>query len=206
MQKYGFIYIWYDKKHKKFYIGRHWGTEDDGYICSSTNMRNNYNGRPQDFKRRIIAKVYCRQQLVIEEQRWLDMIKPTECKYKYYNTTLKADTPSMRGKQHSEETKIKMSIAATGKPKSEEHKQKLREINLGKKLSEETKRKISENHNRDYTDPIFRAKMSLAAKNRSAETRKKLSENAKRRRAEGTFGRGIKSLINSNKLLQRSIG
>lgn len=38
------------KKHSKYYIGSHWGTEDDGYICSSKNMRDNYRYRPHDFQ------------------------------------------------------------------------------------------------------------------------------------------------------------
>lgn len=28
-EKYGFVYIWFDKKHKRFYIGCRWGTEND---------------------------------------------------------------------------------------------------------------------------------------------------------------------------------
>ena len=42
MEKYGFVYIWYDKKRKMYYIGSHWGTDDDGYICSSNRMRDAY--------------------------------------------------------------------------------------------------------------------------------------------------------------------
>lgn len=32
MNKYGFIYLWYDRKHKRYYIGAHWGLKNDGYI------------------------------------------------------------------------------------------------------------------------------------------------------------------------------
>lgn len=31
MDKYGFIYIWFDKKKRRFYIGCHWGHENDNY-------------------------------------------------------------------------------------------------------------------------------------------------------------------------------
>ena len=86
MQKYGFVYIWYDKKHKRYYVGSHWGTEDDGYICSSKWMKRSFERRPNDFKRRIIKRIYSsRNELLIEEQRWLNMIKPEEIKVKYYN-------------------------------------------------------------------------------------------------------------------------
>ena len=29
-EPYGFVYIWYDRKYKKYYIGSHWGYENDG--------------------------------------------------------------------------------------------------------------------------------------------------------------------------------
>ena len=139
MEKYGFVYIWFDRKHKKYYIGRHWGFENDGYICSSTNMRNNYKNRPYDFKRKIVSKIYtCIEDLIVEEQRWLDMIDPSECCVKYYNKTLKSNTPSTRGYKHSIETKLKIGIG-----------------NKGKKLSEETKLKLRQAHKKQFDDQYY---------------------------------------------------
>lgn len=85
MEKYGFIYIWQDRKRKMWYIGRHWGTEDDGYICSSPRMRATYRRRPTDFKRRIIERVESRSQLAEAEHRWLQMIPDEELGVRYYN-------------------------------------------------------------------------------------------------------------------------
>lgn len=90
-EKYGFVYIWYDRKHKRYYIGSHWGTEDDGYICSSTWMRNSYNRRPQDFKRRILQYIEKRENLYEAENKWLSMIKEEEIKVRYYNLNLVAN-------------------------------------------------------------------------------------------------------------------
>lgn len=74
-EKYGFVYIWMDKKYPRFYIGSHWGTKDDGYICSSRIMRRAYKRRPDDFKRRILVKIYTnKKDLLKEEYRWLSMI------------------------------------------------------------------------------------------------------------------------------------
>lgn len=88
MKKYGFIYIWFDRKHKRYYIGSHWGTEDDGYICSSSWMKKAYNHRSKDFKRRILARVYTtRKELLDEEHRWLLMIDAHELGKHYYNLT-----------------------------------------------------------------------------------------------------------------------
>jgi len=130
LQKFGFIYLWLDTKHKKYYIGRHWGLENDGYVCSSNNMRMNYKNRPHDFKRRILKRIYTtNEDLVIEEQRWLDMIDPVECGNKYYNKTLKSNTPSTRGYHHTEETIEKIKISNRGKIKSDETKEKIRLAN-----------------------------------------------------------------------------
>jgi len=87
--KYGFIYLWMDIKKKMYYVGSHWGTEDDGYICSSKRMGDNYRYRPQDFKRRIIKRLYTNHaDLLKEEQRYLNMIKPYERGRKYYNINI----------------------------------------------------------------------------------------------------------------------
>lgn len=86
MEKYGFVYIWYDRKRKRYYIGCHWGTEDDGYICSSRHMRNAYKRRPEDFKRRIIKRLYTnRKDLFLEEYRWLSLIPKEQLGKSYYN-------------------------------------------------------------------------------------------------------------------------
>lgn len=87
-EKYGFVYIWYDRKHKRYYIGSHWGHEDDGYICSSPWMKNAYKRRPHDFKRRIIKRVYTtRSELLDEEYVWLQKIPSYKVGTRYYNLT-----------------------------------------------------------------------------------------------------------------------
>jgi hypothetical protein len=86
VEKYGFVYIWFDRKHKRYYIGSHWGTEDDGYVCSSSWMKKAYKNRSEDFKRRVICRFYTnRKDMYIEENRYLSMIKEEEIKIRYYN-------------------------------------------------------------------------------------------------------------------------
>jgi hypothetical protein len=83
----GFIYLWYDKKRKMFYLGSHKGKINDGYICSSKHMLKEYRLRPNDFKRKIIEKC-TNDNLLIREQYWLNQIKSKELYYnscKYYN-------------------------------------------------------------------------------------------------------------------------
>lgn len=67
-------------------------------------------------------------------------------------------------KQHSEETRRKISETNKGKHHSEDSRKKMSESHKGKHLSEEHRRKLSE---------------SLKGKLRSAETRRKLSESMK---------------------------
>jgi hypothetical protein len=84
--KYGFVYRWYDSYRDMYYIGCHWGYENDSYICSSDRMRKAYQRRPQDFKREIlISNINDRKKLLIEEEKWLSLIKDEELGVKYYN-------------------------------------------------------------------------------------------------------------------------
>jgi hypothetical protein len=83
----GFVYLWYDKDKKMFYLGSHGGLEGDGYICSSKNMLKEYRKRPNSFKRRIIERCY-NNNLLETEQKWLNLIKSEELLYNkgiYYN-------------------------------------------------------------------------------------------------------------------------
>lgn len=162
-EKYGFVYIWYDVKHKRYYVGCHWGNIHDGYICSSNWMRDAYKRRPQDFRRRILKTNLSREQMYIEEQRYLYMQKPEEKKIRYYNLNTKNTklwhatessnksvgqkiSEAKKGKSTgpcSEETKEKISKANSGRVFSEEHKEKLRQAKLGKKHTEEWKQENS---------------------------------------------------------------
>lgn len=184
VEKYGFIYVWFDRKRKMFYIGSHWGTTDDGYICSSNRMRDAYRRRPQDFKRRILKSHIEKQNILDEEHKWLRLIKDSELGKKYYNlrkhkwghwstdtkssltvkekisfnTKNAMNTPEMREKMRP------IWEANRGRVQSEEEKQKRAKSNTGKKRTEETKHKISESNKGRVMGPL------------SDEHRKKVSE------------------------------
>lgn len=84
---YGFVYIWYDRKHHRYYIGSHAGELDDGYVCSSSWMKSAYSRRKHDFKRRILEVIEedDRKKLLLAEQKWLDLIDDSELGKRYYN-------------------------------------------------------------------------------------------------------------------------
>ena len=138
----GFVYLWRDKKNKRYYVGSHWGPDDDGYICSSRWMRKSYSRRPEDFTRRIISRVTSsRIDLLIEEERWLQMIRPDEVKIRYYN--LRRDTQHL-WHAHEGEAKLsigqKISAAKMGKsPAWVDPTERGRKISEGKKKAFESK-------------------------------------------------------------------
>ena len=75
MEKYGFVYIWLDRKHKRYYVGAHFGTINDGYICSSGWMNRAYKKRHNDFKRRIIiSNIKTTEELYLIEHQWLSLM------------------------------------------------------------------------------------------------------------------------------------
>lgn len=94
----GFVYLWMDSgrhssshpNRRMFVLGSHFGSEHDGYTTGTGGQRfkNAYQKRPQDFKRRIIERIYegNGRTVLNAEQRWLDMIKPEELNRRYYNS------------------------------------------------------------------------------------------------------------------------
>jgi hypothetical protein len=65
----GFIYIWFDIKNEKFYIGSHLGSEEDSYIGSGFEFKKEYKNRSCDFIRNILE--YC----LVDEYKKLRMIE-----------------------------------------------------------------------------------------------------------------------------------
>ncbi len=202
--KYGFIYIWYDRKRKMYYIGCHWGTTNDGYICSSKRMRDNYRNRPQDFKRRILRSNIEREKLLEEEFKWLDLIGDNELGKKYYNhskrhfghwSTNPKQTAAMRernlgknnpmfGKKHPELWIKKMSENNSGernpffgKKHSEESKKKMSETRKGKKTGKSWNKGIPmKNEVKQVLSNKFKGSGNpFFGKKHSVETKKKIS-------------------------------
>ena len=152
--KYGFVYIWRDKKRKMYYIGSHWGTFEDGYICSSNRMRDAHRRRPEDFKRRILdSNIQDRKQLFEEEYKWLQ--KAEKKKIKYYNLHFVLKEHWHLNDQSRLSISEKISNTMKEKWKDDEYKNMMKTNHIGQKawnknmkfpgrvLTEETKQKIS---------------------------------------------------------------
>ena len=162
MQKYGFVYIWFDKKYKKYYIGCRWGHINDKYICSSTWMKQAYKHRPKDFKRKILTLVYTnRKELLDEEYKWLSLIKKEELGKRYYNLhnhhfnhwinnlenvmSIK-EKISIKTKEAMQRPEVRNNYLESRKhlpPRSKETIEKIAKSNTGQKRTKETKHKMS---------------------------------------------------------------
>lgn len=197
-EKYGFIYVWYDRKNQRYYVGSHWGTEDDGYICSSKWMSSAYKRRPEDFKRRVVERIYTsRHDLILAEHRWLSMMDKDKLatrlhtvkerkSARYYNIVDNAWNYWHVDEQRRKEIGEKISAANIGKslPCTPE---KAAAISAAKKKSfakkfEETGMKFSDEH---------RQKMSIAkiGKTHTKEWKIKNSERLKQQWSDGTRSR-----------------
>lgn len=219
MEKYGFVYIWYDRKHKRYYVGCHWGTIDDGYICSSSWMKKAYKIRPEDFKRRILKTNLTREQMYLEEQIYFNTIKPEEIKTKYYNLSLSSKDPWHKHPLKNKSIGQKISASKKGKntgPRdpsvgkkiseakktafaarggmSEEHKEKLRQAKLGKKHTEKWKKCNSERMKKQWSDGTRKRKEPKKTMTRE-EQDKLHSEKLKLRWADPTWAENQKKKL-----------
>jgi hypothetical protein len=195
-EKYGFVYIWFDRKHKRYYIGMHWGTEDDGYVCSSNWMRDAYKRRTTDFKRKILERVYTnRNDLYHREKYWLSLIKENELKVRYYNLS-KNVNDTWLNEENIISRKEKISI----RTKEAMQRPEIREKYLNSLTTRDTKSsdiEVREKRRNSMIGKNVGKDVSKAVKI-SAEMRRgvKLSEQHKQKiKNAGTF-----SLINNKKV------
>lgn len=179
-----FVYCWTDHNTNKLYVGCHKGTEDDGYVCSSKLMMEQYRERPQDFTRQIIASGSYKDIRKLEA-KILESIGASQDK-QFYNQH--NGNGNFYCKGHTNETKRKIGLSSKGIPRSEHVKEKISLGNLGKICSEETKRKISIGNRGKKKSEETLLKMSekqsgsknhFHGKNHSEKTRKLISLNHK---------------------------
>ena len=195
--KYGFVYIWRDRKYKRFYIGSHWGTKEDGYVCSSTWMRQAYSYRPEDFKRRILTEVYTsRKDLLEMEQHWFNMIKPEEIRHRYYNLNIKT-TAHWSAKENALTVAQKISRANkgnksinAGKWKKGQRSNIKREFKIGE-LPHNAGKSYDEYYGIEKSKNV-KEKMSLAKKGNPSNSPTKFKEGVK------PWNTGLKRIMINN--------
>jgi lipocalin len=177
-----FVYCWTDHKTQKLYIGYHKGTLDDGYVCSSKLMNEQYQIRPEDFTRQIIAEGNMNDIRSLEEK--LLIAVDARNNPEYYNQH--NGNGEFYNKGHSESTKQKLALAGKSRIHSEETRRKMSVSHTGKKrktTSYEIRQKISNSRKGQSPSVSTRQKLSAIGKTRtfSAETKKRISESQKKR-------------------------
>jgi tRNA nucleotidyltransferase/poly(A) polymerase len=86
-----FIYIWYDLKENKKYIGSHIGNTNDGYKFSGILIKKEFISRPDDFVREILSYHLIKSQKEIRKiEEYYLKLNDVENNDNYYNQTNKA--------------------------------------------------------------------------------------------------------------------
>lgn len=196
MEKYGFVYIWYDRKRKMFYIGSHWGSVDDGYICSSNRMRDAYRRRPEDFKRRILeTNIEDRNMTLHREFKWFEYINESELGKKYYNLR--------KHKWGHWSTDINSRLTVGQKISASPNRAKnIGLANKGKKVSEETKQLLREANKKQFEDPYqkkLRRQKSLELWSDPEYRKRQIEKKKGKKESEETKKRKSLSMKGKNK-------
>mgnify|MGYP000380334652 CR=1 FL=1 len=108
-----FTYCWTDHKNKMLYVGIHKGSHNDGYICSSKTMKEEYKKRPEDFTRQILARGTYAEMCVFETT----ILKSVDCakNKSFYNRH--ANNGKYYNRKCLPMTAEKISKSNLGKPK-----------------------------------------------------------------------------------------
>lgn len=128
-----FLYCWRDHKTEKLYVGVHRGSPEDGYICSSKVVLQEYKKRPRDFSREILASGTWPMMYQLETSL-LSALQAHKDPM-FYNQTNNQGAFYHIG-QKTEDHKRKISVGQTGKkrgPHSLEHSKAQSAGQLGKK-------------------------------------------------------------------------
>lgn len=166
-------------------------------------MKKAYKLRPSDFKRRILVKITTsRKDLLIEENKWLSLIRAHELKIKYYNVHnhefnhwsanekkkievgQKITNANTGRKQNFADPKERARKISQGKKKmfvergytfTKEHREKLRNNKLGTVHTNEAKLKTSNSIKASWDNPEVRLKRSTALKLAWAKKRENIN-------------------------------
>lgn len=156
------------EKNRMFYVGAHWGNQDDGYVCSSRRMRNSYKRRPQDYTRRILEIVENKELLWEREYLWLQQIKIEELGVRYYNL----HRTKYKSVEYTDEMRVKM--ASTKGKKQDPEVVKRRAESIKKTMSTpEKKVELSEQAKRRWEIPGQKEAHSAKMKEEWADEEKR---------------------------------
>lgn len=156
-----FVYLWFDAKERKFYLGYHKGHEEDTYTHSSKVMESfSKQDAPSYMRRRILARGSCEEMMKLE----IDLLnnRKEKCWGKYYNVMASFPPPPMFGTDNPQYIDGRSNVPEYKKIYYEKHrerdrdkKQQYRKQNVEKikesnrRWREENREKLNEK-NRNY--------------------------------------------------------
>ena len=167
MEYEAFVYLWFDAKNRKFYLGYHGGHEDDSYTHSSKVMEEfSKKDIPSYMRRRILARGSCEDMKKLEND--LLRNRKEKCWDKYHNILVAFPPPPRCGEDnnfyvHGKSNDLEYRREERRKYREEnrekvfEQKRKYREENHEKireqnrKYREENREKVRE-QNRKYRE------------------------------------------------------
>lgn len=154
MRTEAFVYIWNNLTDNKKYIGYHKGSQDDGYVSSSSSKLfwNDFEDDTKEWKRDIVFEGTKSESLKYEQE----LLKQIDLKSEeYYNNARGAEviftrevrekirqhhlggSSGMKGKKHKEETKQKIRETTKNVIHTSEWNKKVSDKLTGKKKSDE---------------------------------------------------------------------
>lgn len=135
-----FLYCWTNTQTNKIYVGVHKGTPEDGYVCSSKTMLEEYRKTPHFFSRKIVAKGTFPDMISLESSilQTVNAAKNPD----YYNRNNNNSDFFCEG--HSKETREKMSAFWKNQKKHNCDQKKAVSEWVGKKHQEKSKQKMRE--------------------------------------------------------------
>jgi group I intron endonuclease len=157
----------------------------------SLHLQNSYRKHaPVSFTYEIIEFVDDKTKLIEREQVWIDFFNPAYNKRKIANSPL--------GTQHTQETRLKMSLAHKGRIFTEEHKAKLSAARKGVSMSQSQKTLLSQIRKGKPITSETKVKLSVAltgntnavGQTYSKERRAKISERMKKLWAQRKLQKG----------------
>jgi len=173
-----FVYCWTDIKTDKLYVGWHKGSTDDGYICSSKLMLEEYNNRSSDFKRQIVATGLAKDMVALESAILrAENVSINEHYYNMHNGNGKFYLTS-----HTEESKRKISNSKIGVKRPDLSKKNMTSSNpakmglCGRDMTGEKNPMFAKKHSDQSIEKMSRNRKGKGRMAKSEETKMKMAE------------------------------
>lgn len=167
-----FVYLWFDSKNRKFYLGYHGGHPDDNYTHSSTVMESFTKKTIPSYMHRRVLATGTEQEMKELENKLLENRKRCPRRWdKYYNITVAFPPPPKRGEDHPcWKGGITFDMVEYQRQYREENIERLREKD--REYREKNREKIRE-YFREYR-PEYNAKNAERLREKGREWREKV--------------------------------